>query len=101
MYKLTPKPIQHGQSKYEILYPRRPKTDVAKFENPSPSTAGREAETKPKLNSEKHNHKTEFHPPTTSMASHCLLENYSQGIQSHMFFKVKLVKIGQFKTPAR
>jgi hypothetical protein len=91
-------PTQPG---YKTPYPRHPKTDVSKFGDPSLSTAGREEKTKPKLNFEKHTHQMEFHPPTTSTASHSLLENYSQGIQAHMLFTVKTAEMEQFKTPAR
>jgi hypothetical protein len=104
-YNLTPKINQHGQSHptgiQNTLSTTPPKLTSRNIRDPSPSTTGREEKTKPKLNFEKHTHQTEFHPPTTSTASHSLSENYSQGVQVHMFFAVKSAKMGQFKTPAR
>jgi hypothetical protein len=75
-------PTQLG---YKTPYPRRPETDVAKFGDPSSSTAGREEKTKPKLSFEKHTHKTELHSPATSTASHSILELTHKEYNTHVF----------------
>jgi hypothetical protein len=91
-------PTQPG---YKSHYPRRPKTDVAKFGGPSLLTARREEKTKTNTEFRK-THSQDGISPTYQVNDEPLpLGNKPQGIQSHMFFKVKTAKMWQFKTPAR
>jgi hypothetical protein len=97
---------QHGQSNItgiqNTLSTTPQKTDVAKFGNPSPSTASKEETKQNKTGIRKPTHRTEFHPTYLFDRRAAPSEEIShKRIQAHIVFKVKSAKNGAIQTPAK